>query len=140
MDPDNSQLEILSQLDPDAPVAALNLFEFNERARYAPTDEEYGTDAANVSGREAFARYSATAGQVLADLGGRVAFSTPVDQVMIGPIEPSWHVAAVMFFPSRRAFVEMTMDPTFQAASRHRKAALANHCMLHLNGAPWAAT
>ena len=140
MDPDNSQLEILSQLDPDAPIAALNLFEFNERARYAPTDEEYGTDAANVSGREAFARYSATAGQVLADLGGGVAFSTPVDQVMIGPIEPSWHVAAVMFFPSRRAFVEMTMDPTFQAASRHRKAALANHCMLHLNGAPWAAT
>ncbi len=140
MNPDNSQLETLGKLDPEAPVAALNLFEFNDRAQYAPADEEYGTDAANVSGREAFERYAVTAGQVLVGLGGRVAFSTMVDQVMIGPSEPAWHVAAIMVFPSRRAFVEMTMDPVFQAASRHRKAALANHCMLHLNGAPWATT
>ena len=91
-DPDESQLQTLGGLDPDAPVAALNLFQFNERAQYAPGDEEYGT------------------------------------------------VAAIMFFPSRRAFVEMLTDPAFQAVSRHRKAALANHCMLHLNGTLWATT
>ncbi len=28
------------------------------------------------------------------------------------------------------------MNPEFQAASRHRKAGLANHYMLHLSGAP----
>ena len=60
-EPDESQLQTLGGLDPDAPVAALNLFRFNERAQYAPGDEEYGNDAANVSGREAFERYSATA-------------------------------------------------------------------------------
>ena len=139
LEPDDNQRATLGSLDPEAPVAALNLFQFNERAQYAPGDEEYGTEAANVSGREAFERYSAVAGPTLASLGGRVVFSTMVEQVMIGPIDPPWHVAAIMFFPSRRAFVEMLTDPAFQAASRHRKAALANHCMLHLNGTPWAA-
>ncbi len=136
-DPDDSQLATLRGLDPEGPVAALNLFQFNDRARYAPNDEEYGTEEAEVSGQEAFQRYVAAAGQVLADLGGRVAFTTMVDQVMIGPSDPPWHVAAIMVFPSRRAFIEMTMNPEFQAASRHRKAGLANHYQVHLNGAPW---
>jgi len=138
LDPDGSQLATLRALDAEAPIAALNLFEFNERAHYQPDDREYGTDAANVSGRKAFDRYLSAAGAVLRSLGGRVVLSTGVDQVMIGPSRPQWHVAAIMFFPSRRAFVEMTMDPEFRAASRHRKAALASHTMLHLNGAPWS--
>ena len=29
------------------------------------------------------------------------------------------------------------MNPEFRAASRHRKAGLANHYQVHLNGAPW---
>ena len=136
-DPDESQLATLRGLDPEAPVAALNLFQFNDRARYAPGDEEYGTEAADVSGQEAFERYAAAAGQVLASLGGHVAVTTTVDQVMLGPSDPQWHVAAVMVFPTRRAFIEMTMNPEFQAASRHRKAGLANHYQAHLNGAPW---
>ncbi|MCE2557293.1 MAG: DUF1330 domain-containing protein [Acidobacteria bacterium] len=135
--PDDSQLATLASLDPDAPVAALNLFQFNERAQYSPADEEYGTEAANVSGQEAFSRYAAAAGQVLADLGGRVVFSTTVEQVMIGPSDPPWHAAAIMFFPTRKAFIQMTMNPDFRAASRHRKAGLANHYQAHLDGTPW---
>jgi hypothetical protein len=67
-------------------------------------------------------------------LGGRKVFSTPVDQIMIGPAEPKWDLAAIMFFPTRNAFLEMLGDADFQAASRHRKAALANHYLLHLAG------
>ncbi len=137
LNPDDSQLATLAALDPETPVAALNLFQFNERARYAPTDEEYGTEAADVSGQEAFERYVAAAGQVLASLGGRVVFSTMVEQVMIGPSDPPWDAAAIMFFPTRKAFIEMTKSPEFQAASRHRKAALTRHYMLHVDGAPW---
>jgi hypothetical protein len=40
--------------------------------------------AANVTGQQAYATYSATAGKFIAERGGRVVFSTPVDQVMIG--------------------------------------------------------
>ncbi len=134
--PSESQLQTLLSLPPDAPVAALNLFQFNTQARYQPDDPEFGTNAANVTGEEAFATYSATAGGFIEALGGRVVFSTPVDQVMIGP-DTDWDLAAIMYFPTRSAFMDMLSNPEFQSASRHRKAALANHVMLHLAGDPF---
>ncbi len=137
LEPGAEQLAELRAADPEAPVAALNLFQFRERAQYSPADEEYGTPAADVSGREALQRYVAAGGEVLARLGGRVVLTTAVEQVLIGPAEPRWDVAAIMYFPTRRAFVEMTMDPAFRAASRHRKAALAGHLQLHVDGSPW---
>lgn len=137
--PSPSQLEKLMSLPKDAPVAALNLFQFNTRAQYQPEDPEYGTAEAEVSGEEAYARYSASAGPSIVALGGRVVFSTPVDQVMIGPDDPAWDLAAIMYFPTRSAFMAMLSNPEFQQASRHRKAALANHCMLHLAGDPFQA-
>jgi uncharacterized protein (DUF1330 family) len=135
--PDEAQLAQLSSLDPEAPIAALNLFQFNARAQYAPGDEEFGTDAANVTGEEAYARYGSIAGEVISELGGGIVFSTPVDQVMIGPSDQRWDQAAIMYFPTRRAFVGMLRNADFQAASRHRKAALSNHVMLHLDGKPF---
>ena len=136
--PTQSQIEKLMSLPADDPVAALNLFQFNAKAQYQSGDPEYGTPEADVSGEEAYARYSAIAGPFITKLGGHVEFSTPVDQVMIGPDQPDWDIAAIMVFPTRRAFMEMLSDPEFQHASRHRKAALANHCMLHLAGAPFS--
>jgi len=132
--PTATQIEQLVSLPADAPVAALNLFHFNDQAQYQPQDPEHGTPDADVSGTAAFARYSATAGEFIERLGGRVVFSVPVDQVMIGPADPAWDIAAIMYFPTRAAFMEMLADPEFQKASRHRKAALANHTMLHLSG------
>lgn len=61
----------------------------------------------------------------------------PVDQIMIGPEQPAWDIAAIMYFPTRRAFMEMLSDSEFQLASRHGKAAFANHSMLHLTGDPF---
>ncbi|NCF77300.1 MAG: DUF1330 domain-containing protein [Proteobacteria bacterium] len=135
--PSEAQIAELMRGDHDAPVAALNLFWFNEQAQYQPEDPEYGTDAANVSGREAYAAYAAEAGQAITALGGHVAFSATLDQVMIGPDNLNFDTAAVMVFPTRRAFIEMLASPDFQAASRHRKAALSNHIMLHLDGTPF---
>ncbi len=135
--PDESQLAQLQSLPPDAPVAALNMFQFNDQAQYAPGDPEYGTPDADVTGQEAFARYSESAGAYLTSIGGRVVFSTPVDQVMIGPNDPKWDLIAIMYFPTRKAFMGMLTDPEFQATSRHRKAALATHHMIHLAGDPF---
>ena len=134
---DIERVTTLQSLPLEAPVAALNLFQFNERAQYQPGDPEFETPAANVTGREAYDRYSASAGKVLAALGGRVVFSTAVDQIMIGPSDPEWDLAAIMYFPTREAFMAMLSDPDFQAESRHRKAAMANHYMLHLAGDPF---
>lgn len=135
--PSDSQIKKLLSLPPDAPVAALNLFQFNKQAQYQPSDPEFNTAAANVKGLEAWARYSAVAGKYIADLGGRVVFSAPVAQTLIGSEDAQWDVAAIMYFPTRKAFLEMLEDPNFQKASRHRKAALANHQMIHLDGKPF---
>lgn len=132
--PSEAQLAKFMEGNPDKPVAALNLFWFNEHARYQPEDPEFGTDAANVSGREAFAAYAVQAGQAIAELGGYVAFSATVAQVMIGPDELDCDTTAIMVFPSRCAFIQMQSSPKFAESSRHRKAALANHIMLHLDG------
>ncbi|MEP5570087.1 MAG: DUF1330 domain-containing protein [Halioglobus sp.] len=136
--PTQEQITKLQSLPADAPVAALNLFQFNAKAQYQPEDPEYGTSEADVTGREAYARYGDIAGSSIRDLGGRVVFSTPVDQTLIGPSDPSWDLAAVMYFPTRKAFMQMLSDPVFESASRHRKAALANYTMLHLAGAPFS--
>ena len=136
--PTEEQIAKLQSLPAEEPVGALNLFHFNEQAQYQPEDPEYGTPEADITGREAYARYGATAGKFITDLGGRVVFSTPIEQVMIGPSDPPWDLAAVMYFPTRNAFMQMLSDPAFQSASRHRKAALASHTMLHLAGAPFS--
>ena len=135
--PTPEQIEKLQSLPPDQPLAALNLFRFNPKAQYAPGDPEHGTAGADVSGEEAYQRYGALAGPAISALGGRVVFSTGVDQVFIGA-GADWDTAAIMWFPNRAAFVEMLSIPDFQHASRHRKAALADHCMLHLDGSIFA--
>ncbi|MGB0908653.1 MAG: DUF1330 domain-containing protein [Maricaulaceae bacterium] len=132
--PTETQIVALMALPLDAPVAVLNMFRFRERAKYNEGDPEYGSEAANISGQEAMARYSEAAGAFLTGLGGHVEFNAPVDQIMIGPEAPTWHVTAIMYFPTRAAFVKMLNDPAFQHASRHRKAALDGHYMLHLDG------
>ena len=135
--PTDSQLEQLLSLPPEVPVAALNLFQFNVQAQYQSDAPEFNTEAANVTGKKAFAIYGATAGKIIVELGGRTVFSAQVDQVMIGPPDLQWDLTVAIYFPTRKAFVEMLSNPEFRKASRHRKAALANHCMLHLAGDPF---
>ncbi len=132
--PSESQIATLMSLPAELPLAVLNLFRFNVRACYSDVDPEFGTPAGEVTGAEAFGRYGEVAGKLLEACGGRVVFSEQVAQVMIGAEDVAWDVAALMFFPTRRDFTLMLANPDFEAVSRHRKAALANHYMLHLAG------
>ena len=132
--PTEQQLKKLMSLPPDAPLGVLNLFQFHAKALYSPEDPEFSEPEIAVSGAEAFERYSEGAGAFIERCGGKVVFSAPVAQVMIGDARIDWDIAALMFFPRRSDFSDMLADPNFAAVSRHRKAALANHYMLHLEG------
>jgi uncharacterized protein (DUF1330 family) len=88
----------------------------------------------NRNSNQAFQLYGEVAGKTIEGLGGRVVMSAPAEQVLIGHEAANWHAAAIMYFPSRGAFLQMMSDANFQKASRHRRAALSNHCMIHLNG------
>jgi uncharacterized protein (DUF1330 family) len=134
LEPSENQLAKLISLSIETPLAVLNLFEFNTMANYQSGDPEYATSASEISGQEAFNLYGDVAGKTIEDLGGRVVMSAPAEQVLIGHEAANWHAAAIMYFPSRGAFLQMMSDANFQKASRHRRAALSNHCMIHLNG------
>jgi len=135
--PTDSQRSMLMSLPMDAPLGVFNLFLFHTTAQYKEGDPEFGTAKADVTGEQAYARYANIAGKMINDLGGRMVFSSPVNQIMIGPDNPKWNKAAIMYFPTRQAFMDMLTDPEFQKTSRHRKAALAQHYMMHLSGDPF---
>ena len=42
-EPTESQLATLMSLPPEAPIGALNLFQFNAQAQYQPGDPEFDT-------------------------------------------------------------------------------------------------
>ncbi len=134
LEPSENQLAKLISLSIETPLAVLNLFEFNTMANYQSGDPEYATSASEISGQEAFNLYGDVAGKTIEDLGGRVVMQAPTEQILIGNEAANWHAAAIMYFLSRGAFLQMMSDANFQRASRHRKAALKNHYMIHLNG------
>ena len=134
LEPSENQLAKLISLSIETPLAVLNLFEFNTMANYQSGDPEYATSASEISGQEAFNLYGDVAGKTIEDLGGRVVMQAPTEQILIGNEAANWHAAAIMYFPSRGAVLQMMSDANFQKASRHRRAALSNHCMIHLNG------
>ncbi len=134
LEPSENQLAKLISLSIETPLAVLNLFEFNTMANYQSGDPEYATSASEISGQEAFNLYGDVARKTIEDLGGRVVMQAPTEQILIGNEAANWHAAAIMYFPSRGAFLQMMSDANFQRASRHRKAALKNHYMIHLNG------
>jgi len=106
----------------DRPVIMLNLNTYRERAAYE--GEPPGGVSADVSGREAYARYTAVALRVLAREGGRVLWHTRSPGLAIGaPGEGCDDVLAVEY-PSHGAFLALAMDPEVLPALVHRSAGL----------------
>ena len=129
-----AQVDKLMSLPKDKPIIVLNLFEFNDQAKYQPEDPEYGTEKADITGREALQTYFEAGKKITANLGVKRIFGSTVDQVMVGPENIQWDMSVTLLFPTRQAFIDMMSHPDFKKASRHRKAALANQYNIHING------
>lgn len=100
-------------------VVMMNLLRFKERAD--------GIDAAEgISGAEAYGRYAAAVGEHLDRVGGRVLLALQTRESVIGPEEHEWDLVLAVEYPSRRAFLEMTSDPSYLKIHGHRTAALAD--------------
>ena len=111
------QITVLSALPPDKPVVMLNLLRFREQAAYSDQQEA-------CSGREAYKRYSQTSLQTIAAVGGSVIFSGKASASLIAPPGETWHQVFLVRYPSVAAFRAMLSMPQYQAAVRHRTAAL----------------
>lgn len=111
--------EFIREARSDKPIVMINLLRYREQAAYEP-----GFDAAPCSGREAYQRYADQVMKLIGKAGGRPLWMGHVNDAPIAPSDEAWDDAVLVYYPSRRHFVDMIESDEYQAAKPHRSAAL----------------
>ncbi|MBA3067497.1 MAG: DUF1330 domain-containing protein [Hyphomonas sp.] len=101
------------------PVAQVNLLKFRVRAQYRPDDPEYGED---ISGRDAYQRYSEAFTVAAAEVGGVTLLLGDTERYFIGGGD--WDGVLVNHFPTRQAFIATLNHADYKNMARHREAGL----------------
>jgi uncharacterized protein (DUF1330 family) len=131
IEPDERQLaEIAADAGgaDDRPVVMLNLNRYRECAAYE--SEALDDDIAEVSGREAYARYGAVATAILDGIGARILWYAQAGQTVIGDDSDRYDEVIAVWYPSRAAFVALATAPEILAARADRNAGLERATLL----------
>jgi uncharacterized protein (DUF1330 family) len=120
----------------DGPVVMLNLNRYRERAAYEDVPEGVDPD---VSGHEAYARYAAVATAILARLDARILWHAAVERTVIGDESDVYDEVIAVWYPSRRAFVELATHEEVLPALAHRVAGLERAALICCESGPEAA-
>ena len=121
VDPEREAFDAFKRLPRDHPIEMINLVRFRERAAYPPDHPAAGED---ISGSEAYRRYSKESGPVFARVGGTIVWSGKPELLLIGPSDERWNAAFIARYPTASAFLEMVTDEDYRRAVVHRQAAL----------------
>ena len=116
--PNKDQMDEFLEGDIESPISMVNLLKFKEKAEY-----EDGRDT-NLSGKEAYMIYGIEVQEHLKKIGGEMVFGGEITRLMLGEVEDLWDSVAVARYPSRKAMLEMIMDPDYQESEKHRSAGL----------------
>jgi len=108
------------------PIVMVNLLRFRERADYSGT----GIDAAPASGKEAYERYGQAVVKLLWREGGQLLWAGNVRASLVAPSYERWDQVALVYYPSRAAFVRMVSSEEYQKIVGHRTAALEDSRLL----------
>ena len=103
-------------------IVLVNLLQLRERAEYE--------DGTSCSGAEAMLRYSAVSGERLAAVGGDFLYQGLSTGQLWGSGQAAWNIVVVGRYPNGDAVLELLRDPRYRDAYRHRKAAVADQCVL----------
>jgi uncharacterized protein (DUF1330 family) len=117
-------IQALARDTSSAKIAMLNLLKFREKAVYKDGRAD------DISGREAYQRYSSAMTKIVEREGGRILFAGRIAGVVIGEIEGVWDVAAIMEYPSRAAFQRIVTLPEVNEISVHREAGLEGQLLI----------
>lgn len=109
--------EVIAAVPKGVPVVMLNMLRFRETAQYP--DER-----PKISGREAYAKYSAEAAQHVAKVGGSLVWFGEAQGSVIGPPDEHWDHIFLVRYPSIEKFVEMVSSASYKAIVVHRSSAL----------------
>ena len=116
--PNEEQINGFLQNPDLGPISMVNLLKYKKTARY-----EDGRDT-NLSGEEAYGQYAAEVISYVEKYGGEFVFAGKVSRLMLGDVEDLWDAVAIAKYPSRKAMMDMTMDPGYQKIHIHRDAGL----------------
>jgi hypothetical protein len=113
---DRDYAAMLAESDDGGPVWMVNLMSYREVADYADGRES------SISGREADDLY-APLGE-LAAVGAEIVFLAEVETQLLGDT-PEWDRVAVVRYPTRRAFIDLQLEPGYEARHVHKDAGMA---------------
>lgn len=99
----------------DGPLWMVNLMKYRPRAEYA---DGRPTELTGEAADDEYAPFEA-----FAEIGAELVFLAAVDTQLLGA-EPAWDRVAVVKYPSRRSFVEMTHLPSFVEKHPHKDAGM----------------
>ncbi len=119
-DPSAEQLRDLLSGDLNGPFHFVNLLAFKEVASY-PSEHELASHG--LSGDEAYDKYGVVALAHVTKRGGRLVTLNNIENQLIGSSRV-WHRIATMEYQNINAFVDMLLDPDYQAALVHRESGL----------------
>ena len=121
VDPEREAFEAFKSLPRDTPIEMLNLLRFRELAAYP---EDHPCAAEDLSGLDAYRRYSTESAPIFTRVGGTMVWSGTPEVVLIGPADERWDAAFVARYPSAAAFLEMVTDPDYRKTVVNRQAAV----------------
>lgn len=120
MQPTPAQMQGFIALPDDGPIVMLNLLKFKADG-----------------GQAEYMKYSAAVLPMVTALGGKILFMGRSEFCLIGGA--NWDAIALVQYPSKKAFIQMTSSPEYQAIHHHRDAGLEGQVLYALRqGAPAA--
>jgi uncharacterized protein (DUF1330 family) len=117
--PNFDQIQAFTTAPDTGPVVMLNLLKFKPRA-----------EGEGGSGSDAYGRYGDRVTKMIESQGGRIIWSGRPEQVLIGDPGGMWDAVVLVWYPSRKSFVEMVSTPDYQDAHRHREHGLERTVVL----------
>jgi len=123
--PHPDQIKALLESPLHGPIDMLNLLKFRERAEY-----EDGRPS-ELSGREAYALYTAEMVPFVESQGGEIRYEfADAHLLMIGDGDLEWDSVAIMRYPSKQEFVQIATNPELAPFAIHRKAGLEQQLLV----------
>jgi hypothetical protein len=131
IDPSRENWQAFKDLPRDRPIHMLNLIKLRELAEYPEGHPMHGK---GLTGREAYAIYSAGFQRLVADDGAAMVWEAPLECVVTGP-PGEWDEAFVMGYPSSAAFMAMVKNEEYiRDVVPHRTAAVADSRLIRFGG------
>lgn len=117
--PTPEQIQATIGKEGDEPIYMVNLLKYKDRAEYPDGRET------SLTGREAYALYSAGVVETLAEVGGRIVWAGEVTGLLVGQVEDLWDDVGIAMYPNAAAMAQMFSSPKYQEIHVHREAGLA---------------